>query len=150
MSGVLIPLDLCHHSDEIAMKGFDLAKKLDLPITLLYVIDDYRVAILKRHLKKSKEEIVDQLKEEAKIFMERQQKRALEINLTVDSIIERGSTAAKILEVAHKMKQEIIVMGARGDSVDLGMNNKNYLGSISHSVITSTDIPVHIIPFKHE
>ncbi|MFX0209070.1 MAG: universal stress protein [Candidatus Hodarchaeota archaeon] len=149
MSGILIPLDLCHHSDEITMKGFNLAKKLDLPITLLFVIDDHRVAILKRHQKKFEDEIVEQLKNEATIFMERQQKRALEMNLTVDIIIERGSPASKILEVANRIKQDIIVMGARGDSVDLGLNNKKYLGSISHSVIKSADIPVHIIPFKH-
>ncbi|MFX1514312.1 MAG: universal stress protein [Promethearchaeota archaeon] len=149
MSGILIPLDLCHHSDEIAMEGFKLAKQLGLPVTLLFVIDDHRVAILKRHLKKFEEEIIDQLQEESTIFMERQQKRALEMNLSVDIMIERGSPAAKIVEVATRTKQDIIVMGARGDSVDLGLNNKKYLGSISHSVIKSADIPVHIIPFKH-
>lgn len=52
-----------------------------------------------------------------------------------------GETAATILEVAHKQRVDLIVLGSHGRGAVKGI----LLGSVSSKVIAQTDIPVTIV-----
>lgn len=59
-------------------------------------------------------------------------------DMEVETVLEVGSTADKILEVAKKRKADLIVVGSRG----MGQMKGLLLGSVSNAVVHSSSIPV--------
>jgi nucleotide-binding universal stress UspA family protein len=143
---MLIAIDNSNHAMEAAKEGFSLAVQLKMPVTLVHVVDDYRVSILKRHFVVSEEEAYIRLKDEGEIFLDRVKEIGLSEGLEIDTVLTRGSPAHKIVETAKKINASIICMGTRGDSIEMGLGHRKFLGSISHSVIKNSPIPVFIVP----
>ena len=57
-----------------------------------------------------------------------------------------GEPAKLILEAAHEVKADMIVLGSRGHSVI----DELLLGSVAHKVTVKTTIPVVLVPFDRD
>ncbi|NVK40196.1 MAG: universal stress protein [Oceanospirillaceae bacterium] len=57
-------------------------------------------------------------------------------------LIEKGNVEEKILEIAHKIDANIIVMGTRTHSA----LSKMFLGSSAQRVMQHSDVPVLVVP----
>ncbi|MFX1513369.1 MAG: universal stress protein [Promethearchaeota archaeon] len=143
---MLIAIDNSNHAMQAAKEGFALATQLKIPVTLIHIVDDYRVSILKRHFIVSEEEAFNRLKEEGEEFLEKVKEQGVATGLEVDTVLTNGSPAQKIVEIAKKIGADLIVMGTRGDSIEMGLGHRKFLGSISHSVIKKSPIPVYVVP----
>ena len=143
---MLIAIDNSDHAMHAAKEGFALAAQLKASISLIHVVDDYRVSILKRHFNVSEEEAYNRLKDEGKALIDRIKELGVGEGLEVDTTLVRGSPAHKIVETAKTQNADLIVVGTRGDSIEMGLGNRKFLGSISHSVIKNTSIPVFVVP----
>ena len=58
---ILIAVDHSEHAIKAANFGYELAHKLNAKVTILHVIDDYRVSLLKRHSSEPTETIISKL-----------------------------------------------------------------------------------------
>jgi nucleotide-binding universal stress UspA family protein len=126
---ILVPVnnDKC---SEIAVKhAYDISRLLGSSITLLHVIHDtpdpekLEVAQL----------LLERLAEGARF------KPKLHVTQT-----RNQSVAKRILEVAHELNTDLIVLGTHGRQ---GIERLK-LGSVAQAVAGSADIPVQIIPLR--
>ena len=128
-NNILVPVDNSKCSEIAVKQAFDISRLLGSNVTLLHVID---------HTPSP-----DQL-EEARVLLERlavgaRFKPKLQVTQT-NSL----SVAQRILEVAHEVNADLIVLGTHGRQ---GIECLK-LGSVAQAVAGSSDIPVQIIPIR--
>ena len=133
-SNILVPYD----GSELALKALDNSiefAKLDptVKITVLHVVTIQSMTVhtsLYIHLKIAKLENANETVKPVKV-------KLAEIPNPSEVLIREGSPFYVILQQAKETNCDLIIMGSRGLS-----GIKEFLGSVSHSIIQQSSIPV--------
>lgn len=134
---ILIPFDSSESSKKALTRACELSEIDAAEITVLYVIPRYEEMIdffksssIKRSLFKEAERIIDKAKE-----------IAFEHGLLIKTAIEEGHAGDKIIEIAERLKNDLIVMGSYGWK---GIN-KAIMGSTAERVIINASCPILVV-----
>ena len=104
----------------------------EIKVTIIYVIPQYLPDF------KSSEKITDTVQELADKAVNFAKKILASETENINTVIKKGSVAKEITDFAKKEGFNLIVMGSRGLTAVEGIT----LGSISHEVLTLTQIPI--------
>jgi nucleotide-binding universal stress UspA family protein len=154
MKTILIALDYSPSAQKVAEAGYRLAKGMGAKVVLLHVIVDpvyysttnyspitgfdgyFSTELLQP-------EIMDDLKKSTEDFLT-ETKRHLG-DETIQTVTAEGEIADSILEVAKKVKADVIVVGSHSQKWLESM----VMGSVSEQVLHHTVTPLYIIPTKN-
>ncbi len=150
---ILIALDYGPTAQKIAEIGFSLGEKNKTSITLLHVIADpsYYVSNVYDpvmgfsgyvNMDISSPAIMNDIKNQSFEFLEKTRHHLKDDN--IKTIVKEGSIAESILEVAHEIHANTIVMGSHSSR----WLENILMGSITEFVLHRTTIPLLIIPTK--
>ena len=134
---LLVPFDGSDSSKKALTRACQLSKIDGSEITVLYVIPRY-------------EEMVDFYKTEAitkSLFQEAEKiansakKLAADQGVQIKAVVQEGHASEKIVEIADKFKNDLIIMGTHGWR---GMN-KAIMGSTAERIIANAGRPILIV-----
>lgn len=158
MNKILIALDYDPSAQQIAEKGYQLAKSMNAEIVLLHVVSeafyyytqDYSPIMGYtgfNNLDSLQLSNMEELKKAAQDYLSTIKQHLGDT--TIQTIVKEGDFADVILDTAKELKTDIIAMGSHGRR---GLD-KILLGSVAERVLHKTDIPLFVIPtrlFKEE
>ncbi len=135
---ILVPMDFSEHAEYALDQAIKVAKLTNGLVHILYVHQDKKGVLSKlfsqEHTDLFDEAVRDKLQKIAK-------EKHLEFDVDFDyELLHSSSVAAKIIEVADKMKSAMIVMG-KGRLYDEGVE-RFIIGSVTSRVIRYSKIPV--------
>jgi len=155
MKKVLIALDYNPTAQKVAESGYELAKSLGAEVTLMHVLVDtmyysstayspimgfdgyinpsFVQPDLIVELTKSTQEFLDKTKQHLR-------------DETIKTIVLQGQVADSILDVAKKIKADIIVVGSHSQK----WLESIVMGSVAEKVLHHTLVPLYIIPTKNQ
>lgn len=150
---VLIALDYDPTAKEVAERGFALAKSMKAEVILLHVIADelyYSVleySPIEGFLGFDDEDVMlftaeGGVKKATKHYLEKM-KYFLQ-DESIETIVEEGRFADRILAVAKSINADLIVMGSHSR----GWVEELVMGSVTEKVLKRTEIPLYIVPVK--
>jgi nucleotide-binding universal stress UspA family protein len=134
---ILWTTDFSDEAQEALLYADAFAKAFKAKITALHVVPDVSpalydtAAVIKGEIARR----VAFVKGEAKKKLETLEKSK---DMTFNILIEEGSAAKKIIEVAEKEKADLIVMGRRG----LSAIEKLFIGSVANHVLRNSPVPL--------
>lgn len=134
---ILVPIDFSDQSLIALSQSYNLAKKIDAEIVLLYVIEEVN-PIIKRMYKELNgihDAVLNNLKNLA-------EEKSKESGLKIKVEITEGKIYAKIIEVANKLDVTFIIMGTRGTE------SSKFIGSNANKVVKTAPCPVITIKGK--
>ena len=145
MSEILIPLDFSKASGNAIEYGLELARTFGLSIRLLHVYTPMGVSVddmayvdhteirgeFEARLIEAKEAALDRIRDEE--------------NISVETELDYGFPARKILEWSKSEQCSIIVIGSKGD---IGALEKLF-GTVSSDVAINAHCPVIIVPANY-
>lgn len=146
MRNIILPVDFSEQTEIILEKALDYLPKEDVtlrlvhvsPIDVGFIIGDVGFQYLPELEKTS-------LKLEAQKIQELQ-KKLQEKGYIVRAKILQGIPSEEIINYAKKHKAHLIVMGSHGRSAFM----EAFLGSVSHSVLKNSPVPVLLIPIPKD
>ncbi|MUP45726.1 universal stress protein [Gramella sp. BOM4] len=153
MEKVLIGMDYNPSSEQVARKGYELAKRLGAEVCLIHVLADVSYYGVNYPTFMGYEgynemqvdlNVISELRNVAKDFIDTAAK-----HLNDESVITHmaeGPTSTAILEYAKKWNADMIVMGTHSHSV----LEKVLMGTTASRVLEKTEIPVYMVPIKKE
>lgn len=155
MKNILIALDYSPSAEIIAETGYALAKATGAQVTLMHVVADpnyYTTLDYSPIMGYTGFNSPDMLmmiddtdvKKASEDFLEQSKKHLGDEGIGI--LVSEGDCAEAILKAAIDLKAEIIVMGTHSRR---GLD-KILMGSIAEKVLHHSDIPLLIIPVKHE
>ena len=136
-SSLLVPFDGSASSEKALARACALAKADGAELSVLYVIPRY-------------EEMMDFFKtdtikkslfQEAEKIIEKAKKLAAAQGAQIKAVVQEGHAGEKIVEIADKLKNDVIVMGTHGWR---GVN-KAIMGSTAERIIANASCPVLIV-----
>ena len=136
-SSLLVPFDGSVSSEKALARACALAKADGAELSVLYVIPRY-------------EEMMDFFKtdtikkslfQEAEKIIEKAKKLAAAQGAQIKAVVQEGHAGEKIVEIADKLKNDVIVMGTHGWR---GVN-KAIMGSTAERIIANASCPVLIV-----
>lgn len=133
----LVPFDGSEFSKKALERACKLAKVDGADITVLYVIPRYEEMIEFFRTESIKQSLFD----EAEKIMGEAKKLALPYEVSIATTIQEGHAADKIVEIADKLKNDLIVIGTYGWR---GVS-KAIMGSTTERVITNAKCPVLVV-----
>ena len=86
-------------------------------------------------------ELIEQLQEKAKTFLETCRQEALKNNILIESMIKQGDPAQIIIEIANSRNYDLIITGSRGMSAFKEL----LLGSVALKIMHHVHCPVMIV-----
>ena len=135
---ILIGMDGSEISKKAALEGIRIAEKSRAAIFMAYIIpvgqdmiEYFKVDKLKSALKKSVEEVIEQVKTEA-------QKKGIPFNV----LIREGNPSELLVQLAEKHHCDLIILGRRGKST----LEKILVGSVAERVVGESSVPVMLVP----
>lgn len=135
---IILPVDGSESSDKAVEKSLYLAKKTDLPIISLYIID---MNIYSKTL--SSDQVSEQwkaiLSNEGDSILKDIKKRAEKHNINVKTRMLEGSPSEEIMNTAGK--NDLIIMGIKGKSAI----DRILIGSVSENVLHHSSSTVMIV-----
>ncbi|BCS89098.1 universal stress protein [Pseudodesulfovibrio sediminis] len=134
---ILLPVDGSRHSDTATEMAMELAGDANISVVLLHV----RKTVPTGLGEPNAIELLEYLNKEAENIMAHYRAKLSATNAQVTELIVGGKVAEVICNVAEVEKCDIIVMGSRGKSDFEGL----ILGSATHKVLHTTDIPVLVV-----
>jgi nucleotide-binding universal stress UspA family protein len=134
---VLVPFDGSESSKKALTRASELAKQDGAEVSVLYVIPRYEemVDFFKT------EAISKSLYQEAEKIAESAKRLAAGLGVQIKAVVQEGHAGEKIVEIADKLKNDLIVMGTHGWR---GMN-KAILGSTAERIIAYANCPVLVV-----
>lgn len=134
---ILVAYDGSEHSKKALNRAAGMVEKGAHEITLSYVIPQYQEMI--GFYKTAG--IKDAMMEEAQKVLDSAEPHSDSAGVPIATVIQDGHPAEKIVELAHKLKCDLIVMGSHGwTGVD-----KAIMGSTTERVIVSAPCPVLVV-----
>jgi nucleotide-binding universal stress UspA family protein len=137
MATILVAVDHSSHAKEAFKTAIWLAKSTKASLLVLHAVPlppppediapDTLTALEKSYARVGSTLLADYV-------WEAKTKHGME----VETALEIGSAADKILEVAKKRKVDLIVVGSRG----MGKMKEMLLGSVSNAVVHNSSVPV--------
>ncbi|MEO5890371.1 MAG: universal stress protein [Ferruginibacter sp.] len=155
MKKILIALDYNPTAEKIAESGYALAKATNAEVVLIHVVADpnYYSTIeyspIMGYTGFSSPDLLmliddTEIKKASQDFLEQSKKHLGDESIT--TILGEGDCADAILQAATDLKVDIIVMGTHSRR---GLD-KILMGSIAEKVLNHSEVPLFIIPTKHE
>ncbi|MCD4745165.1 MAG: universal stress protein [Bacteroidales bacterium] len=141
-NNILVPIDFNKQSLLALKQSYNLARLINLDITLLYVLEETGI-FPKIFTRAQNDEIIEKIK---KNLVELAQKSSKESGIKINTIFEFGKIYSKINEVAEKIDAEFIVIGT--SNLNGEINNKA-IGANAHRIIRSSKRPVISINGEH-
>lgn len=140
MAVILVAVDHSSHAKEAFLKAIWLAKSTGAGLAVVHVVPDApaiedaapsgETALEKSYLKVGTALLADYV-------WEAKTKHGLE----VDTALETGDAADRILQIAGQKKADLIVVGSRG----MGKVKGALLGSVSEAVLHGSNTPVLVV-----
>lgn len=138
-SKILVPVDFSPFSDYAADFAIFLAQMYNSKITLFHTVVMFESEVDEENHVKQLEQLATQKEERSTISLEQHQQKLKEKHIKIDSVIQRGvSAATAILEYISKHDYDLIVMGTHGRT---GIKNWIY-GSVAEKVVRLARTPV--------
>lgn len=138
---ILVPVDFSDQSLIALGQSYNLARKYQAEITLLYVIEDHGL-VSKLFSKEQDDSLKKQVEENlAKLAADVEKKQG--INVT--TMVARGSVYDKVAEVADMISALFIIMGTNG-STNI---KRKFIGSNALRVVREANVPVITIRGQH-
>lgn len=134
---ILLPVDGSKFSDAAADMAIGIAGHDNASIVLLHVRKPVPTGLGQPNA----EELLDHLTQGAETVMDMYRKKLSEAEVDYTDLIIGGDVAEAITNVAEVEKCDLIVIGSKGKSGLEGL----VLGSATHKVLHSTDIPVLVV-----
>lgn len=155
MKKVLIALDYNPTAEKIAETGYELAKATGAEVILIHVVaePDYYSTLdyspIMGYTGFSSPDMLmllddTDLKKASTDFLDQSKKHLGDESIT--TMLGEGDCAEAILKAATDLQVDVIVMGTHSRR---GLD-KILMGSIAEKVLNHSDIPLFIIPTKHE
>lgn len=152
---VLIALDYARSATEVADTGFSIAKAMNGEVILLHVMEDAAyystpgyVPIVGfsnfSHTDFLEMIDVEGLKKAGMHFMEKMKHHLGEES--IQTVIEEGDIADRIIKTAHQLNADIIVIGSRSRN----WLEKVFIGSTAVKVLDHTPVPLLVIPLQED
>jgi nucleotide-binding universal stress UspA family protein len=136
-SSLLVPFDGSETSKKALKRACELAKKDGAEVSVLYVIPRYEEMM---DFFKT-EAITKSLYQEAEKIADSARKLAGTLGMQIKAVVQEGHAGEKIVEIADKLKSDLIVMGTYGWT---GMN-KAIMGSTAERIIAYAQCPVLVV-----
>ena len=151
MKKILIAIDYNPTAQDIAKKGYELAKSMNAEVTLLHVVADYtyyssldyspimgfdsfsNLGVLQTNT-------VAELQNAANDYLDKT-KRYLD-DETIKTVVKDGDSGQAIIDAAKEMDVDVIVMGSHSRR---GLE-KILMGSVAEKVLRNSTLPLFIIP----
>ena len=151
MKKILIAIDYNPTAQDIAKKGYELAKSMNAEVTLLHVVADYtyyssldyspimgfdsfsNLGVLQTNT-------VAELQNAANDYLDKT-KRYLD-DETIKTVVKDGDSGQEIIDAAKEMDVDVIVMGSHSRR---GLE-KILMGSVAEKVLRNSTLPLFIIP----
>jgi len=134
---LLVPFDGSESGKKALGRACELSRSDGSEVSVLYVIpryeemmDFFKTDAIKKSLQQEAEKIVNKAK-----------KIAADLGVQIKAVVQEGHASDKILEIADKLKNDLIVMGTHGWR---GMN-KAILGSTAERIIAYASCPILIV-----
>ncbi|MCB0281271.1 MAG: universal stress protein [Calditrichae bacterium] len=138
-SKVLVPVDFSPFSDFATDYAIYLAAKYKSTITLFHVVVLYEADVDEEAHVKQLEEIIKRKEENTRELFDRHRQKFLAKNIQINSVIERGVSAANvILDYIDEHQFDLVIMGTHGRT---GIKNWIY-GSVAEKIVRLSKIPV--------
>lgn len=134
---ILVPFDGSEFSKKALDRACKLSKVDGANITVLYVIPRYEEMIEFFRTDSIQQSLFD----EAEKIMGEAKKIALPYEVSIAATIQEGHAADKIVEIADKLKNDLIIIGTYGWK---GVN-KAIMGSTTERVIMNAKCPVLVV-----
>jgi nucleotide-binding universal stress UspA family protein len=134
---ILVPIDFSEQSLIALSQSYNLAKKINAEVILLYVIEDVNPMV--KMFVKGLDEIKSAVSSNLKSLAEDKTKKT---GLTISTIVEEGKIYSKINEVAERIQATFIVMGTKGNE------HSKFIGSNALKVVKTAPCPVITIKGK--
>ncbi len=136
-TSLLVPFDNSEWSRRALIKACELSKEDGSEVSVLYVIPRYEemVDFFKT------EAITKSLFKEAEKIAESAKKLAAGSGVQIKAVVQEGHAGEKIVEMADKFKNDLIVMGTHGHR---GMD-KAIMGSTAERVIAYANCPILVV-----
>lgn len=155
MKKVLIALDYNPSAEKIAETGYSLARAIGAEVYLIHVVAEpnyyssLEYSPIMGYSGFSSPDMLmgvddDEVKQASLDFLEQSKKHLGDEQITI--MLGEGDSAEAILKAAKELGADIIVMGTHSRR---GLD-KILMGSIAEKVLHQADVPLLIIPTKHE
>jgi len=131
---LLVPFDGSEFSKKALIRACELSKDDGAEVSVLYVIPRYEEMMdffKTESIKKS-------LFQEAEKIVEGAKKIASGSGVQIKAVVQEGNAADKIVEIAHTIKHDLIIMGTHGWR---GVN-KAIMGSTAERIIAHAACPI--------
>ncbi|SDQ23677.1 universal stress protein [Natronobacterium texcoconense] len=131
---ILFPTDGSDHAATVADHAFDVATTRDATVHVLSVVDDRAFLVLDDE---RVEQVRTDLEETAREATDEAATRAADRGIDVETAVDTGHPAERIIDYADAHDVDLIVMGTSGDDYE-----NNVVGSVSQRVVRESPVPV--------
>ncbi|WP_396611724.1 universal stress protein [Haloferax sp. S1W] len=136
---ILVPVDGSDSMAPIVEDAATLAAERGASAHLLYVVDKRAFLTLAED---RRDEVMDELEAQGSAALEVASATMKEHGVSVETHLQHGDPADKILALADEIGADLIAMGTHARFED------NILGSVSRTVVIEADIPVLATPLS--
>ncbi|AFZ72420.1 universal stress protein [Natronobacterium gregoryi] len=131
---ILFPTDGSDHAAAVADHAFDVATTRDATVHVLSVVDDRAFLVLDES---RVEQVRQDLEETAREATDAAATRATDRGVDVETAVDAGHPAERIVDYADEHDVDLVVMGTSGDDYE-----NNVVGSVSQRVVRESPVPV--------
>ena len=136
MEKILIPVDGSESSEHALVKAVELAKALKAKLLFLYVANVNQLAVNSC----LSSELLEAVNKAGEVVLSHAEETASD-GVETERLLETGSPAPAIVDVAEEQGVDLIVMGSRG----LGLVKGVLLGSVSQYVVENAKCAVMVV-----
>lgn len=133
MEKILVAVDGSETANKALSKAKQIGTALNSEITIIYVMEDFtnRDSINIYNIRESADHLKDLSKKQAMKVLDGALADFKDYPGKVDTLLQVGNPAFKILEVSKNGDYDLIIMGSRG----LGPFSRAIMGSVSNKVV---------------
>ena len=140
LSKILVPIDGSANSFRALEQAIFLAAKIqEAQITVLYIIED--LPSLYIYSPKTIEKLHSDYKSESAKILERCKEMANQSGININTVLEEGDPASKIIGYSEMKQFDLIMMGSRG----MGKFKEWIIGSVSNKVLHHSKCSVMLV-----
>ena len=136
MEKILVPVDGSESSERALKKAIELAVALKAKLSFLYVANVNQLAVNSC----LSAELLEAVNKAGEVILSHAEERVPN-GVESERLLETGSPASAIIDVAEESGTDLIVMGSRG----LGLVKGVLLGSVSQYVVENAKCAVMVI-----
>ncbi len=133
---ILVPVDGSKYSNRALTHACNLAKKYDIKISLIHVIDNSRVIVFV-----SRKDYLNELRNFGKKVLEKATRMTEKRQVKSEQVMKEGKPAEQILNFVKKERYDLIVVGNKG----LGSIDRFFMGSVSTKLVNNSQCPVLVV-----